>query len=611
VIKRVKEKEQWFFRKKSDEWKLMFYENKVVYAALLVLLTDLDGITDEIKVKIDCYEDFETFSYNEFTGIIPINGLAIDEDSGVIRFTPEPKDAYAWYDEYKDQKVNILIDIPFKPITYTGHPVLYRLYFDTSVEDPDVSEYVRPAGPPDTYVIGQSYSPGAQELGWGNKGWCLGSDGGYYKCISAHTGAAAKAPVTGANWATYWQIVTLHASWGQTQTDVPVTGYTQGNDIYDTDFPNVTTQVTGATNCDSSHWFVDGNDVTPIAGNKLTDFARNIIKTGDYPTANGVLNLLLYRANQTFTVVSQYFSAATNPVTGVASRTLNVCLAPILTVKNYYVTVDHSGDALVYEMTLAEYFKFLAVQYNVFWYIDGTNLVVEHRKFFENDYSYTVPMPVGVDLTDHTTYLIKKYAVLNSRDIDQQINSNSYSYPGGDYVQWEEFNYRDGGGSPGIIEYTSKIVKPGKKTDYDVRNFMCDFYVLVLSPDTVQDDGLFVIAADVSDVMYTRDAIRRGYSRGAVVPATYLNVQNGDLFWDNVIRDWHTYGRQLASGKVTGTTVVFDSVVPMRKQVELSFPRLAEFDPMKLVTTGLGDGFTEAAELNTETDFIKITLLYP
>ena len=50
----------------------------------------------------------------------------------------------------------------------------------------------------------------------------------------------------------------------------------------------------------------------------------------------------------------------------------------------------------------------------------------------------------------------------------------------------------------------------------------------------------------------------------------------------------------------------------IKKQREIKFPRLESgaFNPYALITTNLGDGEVSEYEIDTDTDFIKVTLMY-
>jgi hypothetical protein len=82
--------------------------------------------------------------------------------------------------------------------------------------------------------------------------------------------------------------------------------------------------------------------------------------------------------------------------------------------------------------------------------------------------------------------------------------------------------------------------------------------------------------------------------------------------WNNLLNDFWDYQTIFSVGSINGqTSVTFQSSRRIKKQREVKFPRVdGAFNPEYLITTNLGDGRVESFEIDTDTDNIKVTLLY-
>lgn len=102
------EEKTYRFNKKSSVWRILRYENLDVYTELLAKVASPSTIVTRIKCRVELYDDFTTFTEYSFEGYISIEKINIDEDGGIIEFTPEEDSSYAWYDEHKSDRKDII-----------------------------------------------------------------------------------------------------------------------------------------------------------------------------------------------------------------------------------------------------------------------------------------------------------------------------------------------------------------------------------------------------------------------------------------------------------------------------------------------------------------------
>jgi hypothetical protein len=106
----------------------------------------------------------------------------------------------------------------------------------------------------------------------------------------------------------------------------------------------------------------------------------------------------------------------------------------------------------------------------------------------------------------------------------------------------------------------------------------------------------------------------RGFYTTESTAITGFDFPNGDLMWHNLLNDFWKYNTIFLNGRINNqaSPLVFESQKRIKKQREINFPRKESgaFDPYGLITTNIGNGEVDEYEINTDTDFIKVTLLY-
>ena len=119
------------------------------------------------------------------------------------------------------------------------------------------------------------------------------------------------------------------------------------------------------------------------------------------------------------------------------------------------------------------------------------------------------------------------------------------------------------------------------------------------------------MACDPSNVIWRRDSYKDGYTPDGTVGDLYTDVVNGELYWDNLITDWWRYGCALTNIKINGTPSTALSLERGKKQEKVKFQRKSDIDETELIETHMGEGEIAQMEVDTESDWITVSLLYP
>lgn len=596
TFSKKKEKDQVFYRQTSTEWRFTRALNPMVYDTILALIKDPTSSTHSITVRCMILDTSEAEIATQFEGTANLFKIKVDEDQQTLELVPEVSDEYSWWDEWKEKKFDAYqqgggTSYSWRTITYSPVATKYRIFQKTHL---GASGYVGAGEDPDAWALSQQYTVTNGDTGFNRKGWVM--DGGLsYRCIRSHYSTAANAPGN----VTYWEQVDAYC-YIQHQIDLPASGWYQGNNMYDSGFPNHTALEPGATNCPTTMYYKATSSST-VADQTLTDAAKTLI---DFSGTDGMLNKLIEWSGVGIGITSQFFSSATNPVTGLTNRLTNLCISVKSSIIDYAAGLSKTNAK--YEITMKDLFDMMRDVFNVYWYMDGSNIVIEHDSFFRNGYAYGGTPVVGVDLTDETTYPLK-YQVL--KDITGAYRKTKYEINGDELVEKEFFRFTEQWGYDGCIEYSCEFLKKGSEARREPK-VMTDVYLIKLYPAKVTGDGAMLLCCDANYKLRTRDAMKIGYIPGQYGAGTiFTNIVNGDLYWDNLLCDFHLSGRCFDNGRINYNLKTF-AAKRIVKQDPIIFPRASVIDVTQLVKTNMGDGEILQLDVSTENDFCKVILLY-
>lgn len=594
-----REKDAQYYRQKTSEWKFIRGWNAGIYDVLKSKIDDPDSVTSQIKVKTTLNDSSGTPIRVQFEGVIKLAQCEVDADTEAITFTPDTDDNYAWYENAKTIKYNPIVICDYAElVTYTGIGTRVRIFqYNGGGAAPGVHEFNETCGAqPNNWAVGVDYI--VTDL---DQGWVKHPTNGTFKCLIAHTstaGGATGPPPVGGN--AYWQVGTPYLDFVRYESDIPFDLYTAGNGVYDTGYPNVTALIDGATNVDEGRFY--RKECTGSTETKtLATRARKLIDFTGTP-GEGVLNSMLDEAGQSLAVVSQFFSDANNPVTGIANRFLNL----ILSTKEMVINGVNSSNVNS-GITFEEFFKMIRETFNCYWYISGSNLIIEHLSYFEDGLVYGGTPTVGVDLTS-ITYPAK---INNTKDANGGNANNKYSFTDFDFPEREVWKFAEQTGNDGYIEYSSMIVEKEKEVVHQAQFLTTDVELVVKFPDQVDEDGWMLLACDASNELLKADARKLGYTPGQAAPGDmYIDVINGDLYWDNLLPNFWRHGRSLTNIVINGTASTSLSVKRSKHQEKVRFLRMEDITITELIRTHMGDAEVNQMEIETSGDWVLVSLLY-
>lgn len=364
-----------------------------------------------------------------------------------------------------------------------------------------------------------------------------------------------------------------------------------------------------------------------------------------------------------WTVQSDFFTNATNPVTGAASKTINLYTTPAYLGKSiardwgdaipyplyeevyylgkFYISINDTGgynlhhhpdlsptwwgeinrfsatDTPAMGFTLGELFEMLKKVFNCYWYISGGNLIIENLKYFENAYSYTVPAGVIVDLTNQTTYPIKYQIlrdILNNED-DQNSNRIPIEFKIEEIPAIENFKYSLSFYDPVKITYSSHLVSKNKIDDTSITNWLGEIdYFHNDDFDKVDDQTMMLLSANPTPVDFALDiywdniVVFQYFVYGMYYP---LYVQNAYCYLQYTYPLFHTYGRYLLNGTIDGSAMIFDSKKHYLTQ-QVRYPRFEiestfTLSPEK-IKTDRGNMTVEEIKIICDSGWVEVKL---
>ena len=180
---------------------------------------------------------------------------------------------------------------------------------------------------------------------------------------------------------------------------------------------------------------------------------------------------------------SEFLYGATNPISGdkwylYATQKTNILKG------------EYSEPARKAMTSLQEFLKMLQNVFNLYWFVDGTKLRIEHISWFKNGGSYiSGTQQTGYDLTTLTNVKNGKMWCYGQNEIsfDKQDLPERYQYG------WMDETTQPFDGNP--IEINSPNVEDGKIEEITIGNFTSDVDYMLLNPSACSEDGFALLAA--------------------------------------------------------------------------------------------------------------------
>jgi hypothetical protein len=272
-------------------------------------------------------------------------------------------------------------------------------------------------------------------------------------------------------------------------------------------------------------------------------------------------------------IISDFFTNATNPVTGLASKTNSIFLLQ----KSDAKRPSASNPATLGEITFNELMNALYCMFQIWWYLDADNyLNLIHQSEISNN--------LGLDITQQP--------YINSTIYKQQFEFNKdLMYR---YETWQ-FMEADGKDFKGVsIEYLSTCVSKDdakREKKYLIPSITTDLAFIQVGSDKVSDDGFVMIATEPS-IIYGGWSVL--FETGIL--STYSEL-NGHLSVSALQDKYWRHYRILIDGLMNGIQTTFISSQEIRKLIEHSIIYCDNnFDPMDLIITELGNAKVNTSE---------------
>jgi hypothetical protein len=399
TISGKKDDQSFRYARKSSVWKFARYENVALYDAIKLLLLTPSTLANEILVKCELWDNWIAMTEVVYTGYVPLSGIAINEDNGIIEITPSEKSDYDWYDQHKNDKHDIYNEV-------TGTYEMLGYYVSTIIEEYWVpaagGTYITPNGFNSDTVPTTVWNPlTSYVIGYEHDSWAEYPNGTLWHCISSNVGHQ---PSVGSS---YWERLADTVGIGGYATDVDhiyrevcdlpfktnAFEYIQGDGVFEAGFPAVMTANVAAIRGENLHEYRwSRNAATTESGYMIlcgtTTAADNVVSTGKNHGLMDVLSYLLqvpykekvtgdYLAPSGLTISSKFLTDTNNPVTGIINHYSNLRLVHNRSVKGID-DIETTG-----EMTLEGLLRDLCETLQLSWSIIGTTFYIEHVNFFD------------------------------------------------------------------------------------------------------------------------------------------------------------------------------------------------------------------------------------
>lgn len=282
------------------------------------------------------------------------------------------------------------------------------------------------------------------------------------------------------------------------------------------------------------------------------------------------------------------YVAGYNYVTGELNKVAHIHMAQ----KSDIIDPTASNPATKGMITFSEITEMLKVVFNVYWFIDGTNLRFEHYKYFVR--------------TANPNF--------NLTDADKRqwiIGKNKYSYEKAKMPKYERFKWSEAANTDFIgfeIRYDSSCVNLDSKSNvlnYSPGNVTTDILFINSDPTEINKEGFVLIANDLVGSTYVVQS-EAGLITGLIKP-------NAHLSWANLHYNYHRHGRVLLEGSMNNQVTTFLSAKRTKKQPDIKFPFCCDDELLpltELVTTYLGAGEIDKMSFSVKNNTMTTDLLH-
>lgn len=273
-------------------------------------------------------------------------------------------------------------------------------------------------------------------------------------------------------------------------------------------------------------------------------------------------------------------------------------ITPFLVAKANIINGDYRKVYPDPSITLGQIFSMLKNTMQIYWYLDGSKIRLEHRRYFDNGLSYSGAPVVGYDLTE-------MMCPRSSRS--WASGRNQYKYDKDEMPERYQFGWMDTvtkpfSGYPIVVN--SDAVEGGLIEEVTVDNFTSDIDYMLTNPSGVSEDGFAIIGAILSGGNYLTPIVSQTTDNVA------YNIQNGLMSYIYLHPIYWLDDMPAESLTINNAPYMAHSVKRTKRQ-EIDFPSdNYEVDEYELIKTEMGEGQIDKLSVSLTSGFINAEILH-
>lgn len=273
-------------------------------------------------------------------------------------------------------------------------------------------------------------------------------------------------------------------------------------------------------------------------------------------------------------------------------------ITPFLVAKANIINGDYRKVYPDPTITLGQIFSMLKNTMQIYWYLDGAKIRLEHRRYFDNGLSYSGAPVVGYDLTE-------LMCPRSSRS--WASGRNQYKYDKDEMPERYQFGWMDTvtrpfSGYPIVVN--SDAVEGGLIEEVTVENFTSDIDYMLTNPSGVSEDGFAIIGAILSGSNYLTPIVSQTTDNVA------YSMQNGLMSYIYLHPIYWLDDMPAERLTINNEPYMAHSVKRTKRQ-EVDFPSdNYEVDEYELIKTEMGDGQIDKLSVSLTSGFINAEILH-
>lgn len=235
-------------------------------------------------------------------------------------------------------------------------------------------------------------------------------------------------------------------------------------------------------------------------------------------------------------------------------------------------------------LKLKDLIEDLKILFPIDWEIDEDgNFRIEHIIWFNKDYS--------LDLTNSNYNIPNSYKYSNEKILNRE-SFKPYEAGNNDFLESE-------------IEYINVplISNDENKIEKQLSILIVDIKYIKDNLNKISNNGFVLVQCEDNGVGDMTIQSEIGIKSG-------LNYQNNHLSFGNLLPKYWLDNRCRTRGYVNGVLTIFNSIIPLKEQEEITIKSNENIDPQKRIKTEMGEGIVEKMQYKPSINEYKINLIY-